>query len=83
MKGYIPKLIDHIDGDIQNNSWSNLRETTKRVNKLNTDKPIGCYNRGKTWYARCKSEGKIIHLGTFNSFEEAKSSYDNYKKGYR
>lgn len=83
MEGYIPKLIDHIDGNIQNNSWENLRNATKSLNGLNTDKSTGCYKRNNKWYAHCMVKGKLKHLGTFSSFEEAKEYYEDYKRKYR
>jgi hypothetical protein len=82
MTGSIPKLIDHIDGNIQNNAWSNLREASKSLNALNTSKSLGVYRSGKKWLSKCMVQKKIHYLGTFNTFIEAKEAYNNFKKGY-
>jgi hypothetical protein len=80
MKGYIPKLIDHIDGNIQNNSWSNLREANKSVNALNTLKSKGVYKSGNKWISKCMIDSKLYYLGTFDSFDIAKKNYNSFKE---
>lgn len=69
--------IDHIDGVRSNNRFSNLRECTRSQNLRNKASPTGVvpgvnFNKalGK-WGARIHEKRKVIHLGTFATFEEA------------
>jgi hypothetical protein len=76
--------IDHRDGDASNNRWNNLRRATgsqnnanRRRSRNNTSGYKGaclCRGSGK-WRARIGREGKIIHLGTFGTPEEAHEAY--------
>lgn len=78
--GYIPKLIDHIDGDGTNNKIENLRESDKSKNAMNSKlrKNSTSGHRGvmkskkpNSWSARVQVNKKIIYLGTFDDFELA------------
>lgn len=82
MDGYIPKLIDHIDGNIQNNSWKNLRDTNKSINALNTTKSVGVYKSGNKWLAKCMTKGILNYLGTFETREQAKKVYEDFRKNF-
>ncbi|ENU89235.1 MULTISPECIES: HNH endonuclease [Acinetobacter] len=78
--GYLPKLIDHIDGNTTNNRIENLREASQSQNAMNSKRPIsnssGCKgvvkrkNENK-WMAQITKNGKVIYLGTFKRFEDA------------
>ncbi len=81
MTGEFPKeVVDHIDHNKRNNTWTNLREATQVDNcknqqlaKSNTSGFTGVRwndTRNK-WTAAIKVERKNIHLGVFNSFEDA------------
>lgn len=88
VEGYDDSLyVDHIDMNKENNSSSNLRWVTSRQNSTycrekyneSTKKPIGVYfdkncNRYKS---SVRVKGKNIHIGYFNSSEEARSAYLN------
>jgi hypothetical protein len=72
--------VDHINNDISNNNLTNLRWATKFENgmnrKINIDNTSGfkgvCFHkRDKKWQSRIQFDGKNIHLGTFNTIEEA------------
>ena len=80
MTGELPNIIDHINGDRQDNRFSNLRNTTQqgnhlnqRVNSTNTSGVSGVYkNKSKgIWCAQIKFNGKTRHLGSSKSFFEA------------
>jgi hypothetical protein len=78
--GYIPKYIDHINGDKHDNRIANLREATnqqnclnKKLNKNNTSgiKGVSWYKPSKKWYAQLSINGKIKNLGYFEDIELA------------
>jgi hypothetical protein len=77
-------MVDHIDRDPRNNMRSNLRVVTPSVNTLNTDRyansPLGVgvrKYRGR-YTARVQRNGKEVHLGTFDTPEEARAARSAY-----
>jgi hypothetical protein len=79
-----PKLIiDHIDGNTQNNNISNLRNVTHQENCFNRDAK-GYYfdKRYEKYKAEIELNGKKIHLGYFVKEEEAHQAYLNAKAIY-
>jgi hypothetical protein len=79
-KKWPPEEIDHIDGDPNNNRIANLRLATRQENNRNVglrkDNSTGI--KGVYWYkpyekfhARIQIDGKGIHLGYFETLEEA------------
>ena len=83
--GYFPsKDIDHINGDKTDNRICNLREATPAENgqnfgkfKNNTTGFTGAsfHKRTGKWQAQISKNGKAIHLGLFNTPEEAHDVY--------
>ena len=74
-------VIDHIDGDKTNNCISNLRVVTQQENQFNRkckgytfDKASGKYK------AIIKLNQKSIHIGLFDTKEEAHQAYLEKKK---
>lgn len=67
-------VVDHIDGDKKNNTRENLRICTQQKNTLNKkiwkSKGVSLYRDGR-WRARISLNRKEIHLGYFDTFEEA------------
>jgi hypothetical protein len=78
--GFMPEIVDHVDGNIKNNSVSNLRAATKSQNALNKkirfnsitgvknvtqDKTTGRYKVHLTINKKRK------HFGTFDDLELA------------
>ena len=88
MTGFWPKnQIDHKDRNTDNNSWGNLREATNTENSINQKKKKIRYNLPKgVWIQKNKHSIKFtaglsgskgyIHLGTFNTPQEAAIAYD-------
>ena len=79
-KGYLPKTIDHINGDKLDNRIENLRAATvgqnqhnRKTNANNTSgyKGVSWNKAQKKWVARITLERKNIHLGYFANVEEA------------
>lgn len=73
-----PKLIDHIDKVRTNNAISNLRLGDDSLNSKNQsiykNSPTGYHGvsaHGNRWRARININGKKVHLGVFDTIEEA------------
>jgi hypothetical protein len=83
MAGKYPEgLIDHEDGNPSNNRWKNLREATHAQNganvglrKDNTSGFKGVRFRYGKWRASIKTQDRRLHLGTFDTAEEACAAY--------
>ena len=78
MNGSAPDFVDHIDGDGENNAWSNLRAVTKSENgknskrsKANTTGVTGIYRYGDRWRSYIYSNGRNTFLGCFDDKFEA------------
>jgi len=76
--GTDPLRIDHRDRNRTNNRIINLRNVTNAINnqnasmrKDNTSGYIGVYADGYKWSARIQLYKKTIHIGTYDTPEEA------------
>jgi hypothetical protein len=78
--GYVPKTIDHIDGNIQNNSVENLRPATISQNQYNSKvstrnksgvKGVHWNVSNKKWQVQLSINGKQSTLGYFADLELA------------
>ena len=81
---YHHPVVDHIDGDAQNNNVSNLRWCSSSQNNCNMSarrnntsgyKGVHHYKRCDTYMASISLNGKSIHIGTFKTAEEAFEAY--------
>jgi len=77
--GYIPKMIDHINGDRQDNRIENLRAVTdtqnaynKTLSSQNTSgiKGISWDKAKKKWHAQLNYNGKNRHMGYWKTDEK-------------
>ena len=68
--------IDHINGKRDDNSIENLRPVTHQQNMWNTNAKGYSWdkNAGK-WKARIMLDGKLIHIGCFETEEDAHNAY--------
>lgn len=76
--------LDHINGIKDDNRINNLRSITNQENQWNQKKAKG-YSWDKQrnkWASRITVNKKIIHLGRFDTEEEARQSYLNAKEKY-
>lgn len=81
--------IDHKDRNPLNNRWDNLRRATKSQNGANRgirpDNSVGLKGvkrcRGK-YQGRIRVHGKEIHLGTYDTPDEAHAAYVNAASHY-
>ena len=86
INGFTDKsIVDHIDGNRENNNINNLRLVTARENGQNQK----CHRNGKLvgtsfdkalgrWRSHIKINGKKKHLGCFDTELEAHQCYKNY-----
>jgi len=79
--------IDHIDGNGLNNRINNLRHVTTRENQNNriihrNGRLVGCsyHKLAKKWMARIRCGQQRIHLGLFNTEQEAHERYLQARK---
>ena len=79
-------MVDHIDRDITNNCYDNLRWVTKSQNSRNIDKKkntsskyVGVHlnTKRQKWVSQFKLNGKIKYLGSFDTDEEAYEAFKN------
>ena len=84
-------VIDHIDGDTENNKISNLRECSQRENCQNTSKKSiaksglkGVYSttQENLWRSKIVVNRKRIDLGCYKTPEEAHEAYLEAKRKY-
>jgi hypothetical protein len=78
--GYLPKFIDHIDGNPSNNKIENLREVTHSQNIQNSKKIIrntsgvknvNWHKRMNKWVVQLCINGKNKHFGYFDDIKIA------------
>lgn len=78
--GYLPKEIDHINGDRQDNRIENLREVTRSENQFNKAmcsnntsgfRGVNWHKHSKSWVVRVCTKGKTKILGYFKDLELA------------
>jgi len=79
-------IVDHIDRDITNNCYDNLRWVTKSQNSRNIDKKKNTSSKYRgvhfdkarqKWRAQFKLNGKGKYLGLFDTEEEAYEAFKN------
>lgn len=82
--------LDHINGDTLDNRLSNLREASNQENQQNIKRAFKSSSHGvlgatwncqaKKWSARIKTEHKRVHLGYFDTAEQAGDAYLKAKR---
>ena len=88
--GYLPKAIDHINGDGLDNRLCNLREVTQQQNNQNHRKPpkhntsgflgVSFFKAGNKFAAHINVDGKKKHLGYFDDPQKAHQMYLTVKR---
>lgn len=77
-------IVDHIDRNPLNNTLPNLRICTKQTNAINTAvrvdnrtgyKGVSYHKKGEKFRAYIVINGKQIHLGLFDTAEQAAQKY--------
>ena len=89
--GYIPKILDHIDGDVTNNRIENLREVTvsesnrnrgKHRNNTSGFKGVTFVKSIRKYSSRICINNKRLFLGYFDDPETAYVSYCDAAKKF-
>lgn len=90
-RGYLPKFVDHKDGDSWNNRIENLREATHAQNIQNAKTPCTntsgrkgvCWNKKeRRWVATIGFNGQRKSLGMFANFEDAVKARESAEEKY-
>lgn len=85
---------DKLNNTVENLEWctskynSNYGNRKYNLSKTRCDKSIlgqcgvGFHKRDKVWFANIRVNGRLIHLGNFNNFQEAVIARENGEKKY-
>ena len=80
--GHLPKVVDHIDGDILNNLVENLREATASTNGCNRRagvnntsgvKNVSWCKAARKWTVMVQKNGAQQYFGRYENLDEAAS----------
>ena len=79
--GFWPEMVDHINGDTEDNRAINLRASNKYFNSQNASAKKCARFRGACkkpfgWEVFIRSKGKQIYIGRFKNEIEAAYAYD-------
>lgn len=76
----LPKFLDHIDGNKENNTLSNLRPASIHQNQCNRKRPLSntsgsknvVYDKSRNkWKVQIQLNGKLISIGRYADLEAA------------
>jgi hypothetical protein len=89
--GYLPKYIDHINGNTKDNRIENLREASYCQNNQNASirkdsssgiKGVYWHKPTKKWTASCQVNKKRHHLGCFDDIKAAENAVKLAREQY-
>jgi hypothetical protein len=78
--GYIPEIVDHIDGDTNNNKIENLRASNKSLNACNSKtrsdnssgrRGVYWHKKSSKWMCQIVANKTPVYLGLHEDFELA------------
>ena len=87
--GKMPIMVDHIDGNKQNNRIENLREVDNTLNHWNErrrstnksgHKGVWWHKQSKRWEAACRANGKQVTIGRFERIEDAVEAVKQFRE---
>lgn len=80
LKGWLPEILDHIDGNKINNSIDNLRPATPSQNQFNRSGKgvnrsgrlgVAWHAQARKWQVQVKAAGKTVYGGLFADLDMA------------
>lgn len=81
------EVVDHINGDTLDNRKINLRILTRAENNMNmrrrkdnTSGYTGVIKKEGRWQASIQKEGDVLHLGIYDTFQEARAARKGAEK---
>lgn len=77
--GYMPKMVDHRDGNGFNNAPGNLFAADAEINQHNRI-ARGWYRSGDAFVAQIRVGGKLRNIGRYSSAEQAHEAYLDAKR---
>jgi len=78
----ITMVVDHIDGDKSNNNLENLRVVSNKENTTRYRKGYYFCKQKQKYHVRTQVNLKDIHIGFYDSEEEAREAYINALNKY-
>jgi hypothetical protein len=79
----VPEILDHINGNTLDNRICNLRSVSHQENMFNRKAKGYYFNKiNKNYQSYIKLNNRMIHLGSFNTPDEAHKAYLDAKKTY-
>lgn len=87
--GKMPVMVDHIDGDKQNNRIENLREVDNTLNHWNErrrstnksgHKGVWWHKQSNRWEAGCRANGKQVTIGRYERIEDAVEAVKQFRE---
>lgn len=75
----LPEAVDHINGDVSDNSWANLKSSSFKSNPLNRKKDVNNTSgvvgvhfctKANRWKAQINIQGKRTSLGQFPATDQ-------------
>lgn len=84
-----PAEVDHINRDPSDNRWENLRLATRQENSWNIGlrgdntsghRGVSWDKENEKWQARGARDGRRVHLGRFESLEEAAAATRKWRE---
>ena len=89
MEGEMPEIVDHINRNRSDNSWTNLRKATKEQNLYNrtTDKRNSTGVKNVHWFPRYSAyqvsftvNGRSVYLGRYKDLEVASKVAEEFRQ---
>lgn len=90
-KGYLPKIIDHINRNRADNRIENLEDSTASKNTMNSKlwetntsgyRGVTKHTKNNSWIGQTWLNGKKYHVGSFATPQEAYDAVQKYRQRF-